>query len=179
MAETQAAVVDEQTVRALFATFNDRNAFFAAPERTWVERPRYRIYAQNLEMHTREEVLAWFRGFFDAVPDLHMEVEDVAVAGELGRERVAVRWHLSGTFSGAPYMGIEPTGGSLELHGMDLIDLEDGRVARNNVYYDQLSFARQIGMLPAEGTRADHLMTGAFNLKTRTREALRKRSRQA
>ena len=153
MADTEAArvVVDERTVRALFSTFNDRKAFFAHPDRTWVERPHYRIYAQNLEMHTREEVLAWFQGFFDAMLDLHMDVEDVAVAGEPGRERVTVRWHLSGTFSGAPYMGIEPTGRSLELYGIDLIDLQDGRVAANNVYYDQSSFARQIGMLPADG----------------------------
>ena len=54
--------------------------------------------------------MAWFQGFFDAMPDLHMEVEDVAVAGEPGRERVTVRWRITGTFSGAPYMGIEPTG---------------------------------------------------------------------
>jgi steroid delta-isomerase-like uncharacterized protein len=171
MAYTEAAstVVDEETVRALFSTFNDRAAFFANPERTWIERPHYRIFAQNLEMHSRDEVVAWFHGFFDAVPDLHMDVEDVAVAGEPGRERVAVRWRVTGTFSGAPYLGIEPTDRPVSLSGMDLIDIEDGRVAGNNVYYDQLSFARQIGMLPSEGSLADRLMTAAFNLLTKAR----------
>jgi steroid delta-isomerase-like uncharacterized protein len=180
MADTDAAttVVDEETVRALFSTFNDREAFFADPEATWIDRPHYRIFAQNLEMHTREEVVAWFRGFFDAVPDLHMEVEDVAVAGEPGRERVTVRWHVTGTFSGAPYMGIEPTGRPVDLRGMDFIDVEDGRVAGNNVYYDQLAFARQIGMLPAEGTVADRLMTAGFNLATKARATVRERSRR-
>ena len=112
MADTGAAttVVDEETVRALFSTFNDREAFFTDPQATWIDRPHYRIVAQNLEMHAREEVVAWFRSFFDAMPDLHMEVEDVAVAGEPGRERVTVRWRITGTFSGAVYMGIEPTG---------------------------------------------------------------------
>ena len=54
MADTDAAttVVDEETVRALFSTFNDREAFFADPEATWIDRPHYRIFAQNLEMHT-------------------------------------------------------------------------------------------------------------------------------
>jgi steroid delta-isomerase-like uncharacterized protein len=179
MAETDTAtrVVDEALVRALFARFNDREAFFADPEATWIDRPLYRIFAQDLEMNTREDVVAWFRSFFDAMPDLHMEVEEVVVAGDPGSERVTVRWHITGTFSGAPYMGIEPTGRSIDLRGMDLIHLEDGRVAGNNIYYDQLAFARQIGMLPAEGSLGDRLMTGALNLVTRGRTTVRARSR--
>ena len=175
MAETETAmnVIDEVSVRALFARFNDRQAFFADPEGTWVERPHYRVFAQDLEMTTRAEVVAWFRGFFDAVPDLHMEVEDVVVAGEPTRERVTVRWHVTGTFSGAPYLGIEPTGRPIDLHGMDLIDVEAGRVAGNNIYYDQLAFARQIGMLPPAGSLGDRLMNGAFNLATKGRAKLR------
>jgi predicted ester cyclase len=147
MAETElaATVIDEATVRALFGRFNDREAFFADPEGTWIDRPHYRVFAQNLEMHTREEVVAWFHGFFDAVPDLHMEVEDVVVAGEPGHERLTVRWHITGTFSGAPYMGIEPTGRRVDLRGMDLVSVDNGRVAGNNIYYDQLTFARQVG----------------------------------
>lgn len=177
MAETDVAtsVLDEASVRALFATFNHREAFFADPEGTWIERPHYRVYAQDLEMNTREEVVAWFRGFFDAVPDLRMEVEDVVVAGKPGRERVTVRWRITGTFSGTPYLGIEPTGRPVDLRGMDLMDVEDGRVAANHIYYDQLAFARQVGMLPPEGSPGDRLMTSAFNLVTKGRATVRER----
>jgi steroid delta-isomerase-like uncharacterized protein len=176
--DIEPAVVDEATVRALFARFNDRAAFFADPEGTWIDRPHYRVVAQDLEMDTRDEVVQWFRGLFDAIPDLHMEVEDVVVAGQVGRERITVRWHITGTFSGAPYLGIEPTGRPLELRGMDLLDVEDGRIAGNNVYYDQLTFARQIGMLPAEGSLGDTAMTRAFNLATKGRVAVRQRFRR-
>jgi penicillin-binding protein 1B len=131
LAKTKTAPkVDEDSVRDLFARFNDRDAFFADPEGTWTDRPRYRVIAQDLELNSREEVVAWFRKTFDAVPDLKMEVEDVAIAGEAGHERVTVRWRMTGTFSGAPYLGIEPTGRSIDLRGMDLIDVEDGKVAR-------------------------------------------------
>jgi hypothetical protein len=75
-------------------------------------------------------------------------------------------------------MGIEPTGRSVDMRGMDLIDVEEGRVCGNNVYYDQLAFARQIGMLPAEGSVGDRLMTGAFNLITKGRATVRERSRR-
>jgi steroid delta-isomerase-like uncharacterized protein len=180
MAETGSAprVIDEATVRALFANFNDREAFFADPEATWIERPHYQVFPQHLEMHSRDQVVAWFREFFDAVPDLQMEVEDVVVGGQPGRERVTVRWHITGTFSGAPYLGIEPTGRPLDLHGMDLIDIEDGKVAGNHIYYDQLTFARQIGMLPPEGSTGDRLMTNALNLVTKGRAAIQEHGRR-
>jgi steroid delta-isomerase-like uncharacterized protein len=179
LAKTKAAPnVDEAWVRDLFARFfNDRHGL-DEPEGTWTDRPRYRIPAQNREMNGREEVVSWFRAIFAAVPDLHMEVEDVAIAGESGGERVTVRWRMTGTFSGATYLGIEPTGRSLDLRGMDLIDVEDGKVAGNNIYYDQLTFARQIGMLPPEDSFADRMMTRAFNLATKGRTKLRERSRR-
>lgn len=179
MAKTDAALkVDEAWVRDLFAGFSDRHAFLDDPEGTWIDRPHYRVPAQDLEMNSRGEVAAWFGELFDAVPDLRMEVEDFAIAGEPGRERVTVRWHMTGTFSGAPYLGIEPTGRSIDLRGMDLIDVQDGKVAGNNIYYDQLAFARQIGMLPAEGSFGDRLMTRAFNLATKGRAKVRERSRR-
>jgi hypothetical protein len=42
---------------------------------------------------------------------------------------------------------------------MDLIDFQDRRVAANAIYYDGLSFARQVGLLPAAGSLADRMMT--------------------
>lgn len=174
-AATDTKIIDEAKIRALFGRFQDHEAFFAAPQDTWIDHPHYLIFAQNLEMNSRDEVLAWFRGFFDAVPDLHMRVEEVVVAGEPGAERATVRWQITGTFSGAPYMGIEPTGRPLDLHGIDLIHFQNGRIAANHVYYDQLSFARQIGMLPPEGSSGDKLMTNAFNLLTKGRTAIRER----
>jgi hypothetical protein len=114
MAETTtpatARVIDEHYIREVFARFNDRAAFFADTEGTWVDRPHYRVIPEDLVMNTREEILAWFSAFFDAIPDLHMEVEDVAIAGAAGRERVTVRWHIGGSFTGGPLLGIEPTG---------------------------------------------------------------------
>ena len=106
-----------------------------------------------------------------------MEVEDVAIAAESGHERVTVRWHMTGMFWGAPYLGNDPTGRSIDLRGMDLIDGEDGKVAGNNIHYDQLTFARQIGMRPAEGFFGDRTMTRAFNLATKGRAKVRERSR--
>ena len=111
-------------------------------------------------------------GFFDSMPDLHVDVEDVVVAGEPGRERVTLCWHLSGTHTGEPFMGIEATGRPVHLYGMDLLDFDNGRIAGNCICFDQLGFARQVGMLPPEKSMRDRLLTGAFNLSARARRRL-------
>ena len=89
-------IVDERVLREMFGRFNDRRAFFADTEGSWIDRPRYHVVPQNLEMNTRDEVLSFFGGFFESLPDLHVEVEDVVVAGQPGRERATLRWHLTG-----------------------------------------------------------------------------------
>jgi hypothetical protein len=46
---------------------------------------------------------------------------------------------------------------------------EHGFPKHNTIYYDGASFARQIGMLPAQGSRVDRSVIGAFNVSTRLR----------
>ena len=43
----------------------------------------------------------------------------------------------------------------------------------NTAYYDGASFARQVGMLPAEGSGAERAMKGAFNAVTKMRRTRR------
>ena len=51
-------------------------------------------------------------------------------------------------------MGIEPTGKRVEMRGLDLLEVEDGKIVSNTAFYDGIELARQIGMLPAGRTRA-------------------------
>ena len=122
-------------------------------------------------LHGRQEVRDYFAAVFAALPDFHIEAE--RVAGD--EETVFVKWHLSGTFSGERWMGIDPTGSRIELDGMDCFTVRDGLVVHNHVIYDSTSFARQVGMLPAQGSAGDRAMTGAFNVRTRLRDRLRRR----
>ena len=43
-----------------------------------------------------EEIRDWFGNMFRAVPDFRMEVVDLVATGD----KVAIRWHMTGTFSG-------------------------------------------------------------------------------
>jgi predicted ester cyclase len=108
---------------------------------------------------------------FRAMPDARTTVGRV-VAGE---SSCAVEWRLEGTFDGAPFMDIEPTGSHVEIRGFDLFELEDGQFVSNTAYYDANSFARQIGLLPPDGSGADRAMRSAFNAVTKVRRAVAER----
>lgn len=117
----------------------------------------------------RAAVVDYFASTFAAFPDFHIEARRIAGDGDC----VFVRWHVTGTFIGAPWMGIEPTGSSVALDGMDCFTFRGEQVAHNVVVFDQLQFAQQIGLLPARGTPLDRALTGAFNLRTRVRRRIR------
>jgi steroid delta-isomerase-like uncharacterized protein len=117
----------------------------------------------------RDAIVGFFTEFFGAFPDLRIEVEDVLTDDC----RLVVRWHATGTFDGAPFLGVEPTGRRIELRGSDFVVLNDeGLVVENTIYYDGAGFARQIGMLPARDSTADRAITAVFNSLTRLRRRL-------
>jgi steroid delta-isomerase-like uncharacterized protein len=113
----------------------------------------------------RSELGAFFSQLFAAMPDLETTVERVAATAHLA----AVEWRMSGHFTGAPFMDLEPTGRRVDMRGIDLIEIEDGDIVGNTAYYDGASFARQVGMLPSEGSGAERAMKGAFNAFTKVR----------
>ena len=115
-----------------------------------------------------EEIAAYFEEAFAALPDWNMEILAVAESGE----DVLVHWHLSGTHRG-PVLGIEPTGKRLAIDGMDHFVVRDGKIASNFVVFDQLQYARQIGMMPADGSGADRALKCAFNLRTKLAQRIR------
>jgi hypothetical protein len=79
---------------------------------------------------------------------------------------------MTGHFSGGPFQGIDPTGRRVEMRGLDLLEIEDGLIVGNTAYYDGMSFARQIGLMPPEDSGAERAMKSAFNAATRARRAV-------
>jgi steroid delta-isomerase-like uncharacterized protein len=158
----------EEKARSYFDAMDRRDAAGMAAH--WREDGVEDIVPVGL-MRGREELRDFFASMFAALPDARTTVTRL-VAGE---QSCAVEWRLEGTFDGAPYMGIEPTGKHVELRGLDLLELEDGELVSNTAYFDGAGFARQIGMLPPDGSGADRAMKSAFNALTKARRALAER----
>ena len=115
------------------------------------------------------DIKAFFVETFAAFPDFTMTVDRI-VADD---ETAVVQWQAEGTFTGGPFQGVQPTGKRVEIQGVDVMEVRDGLLRRNTIYYDGAGFARQIGLLPPEGSRADRAMLAAFNAKTQVFSRLR------
>lgn len=111
------------------------------------------------------EVRQFFGELFAAFPDFEFSVERATSTASTS----AVQWRATGTFRGAPFQGIEPTGRRVEMRGCDCIDVEDGKITRNTAYYDGAAFARGLGMLPQAGSGGEKAMLAAFNAVTKVR----------
>ena len=111
----------------------------------------------------KAEIRAFFVELFAAFPDFEMIVDRI-VADD---ESAVVQWHARASFSGAPFQGVRATGRRVEIKGADVMEVRDGLLRHNTIYYDGASFGRQIGLLPPQGSAADRAMLGAFNAKTR------------
>jgi steroid delta-isomerase-like uncharacterized protein len=83
--------------------------------------------------------------YHDAFPDARLEIEDVVAEGD----EVAVRWTGTGTHEGE-LMGVEPTGNEVEVSGIEIDRIEDGKIAETWVVYDALGMLRQLGAVPEQ-----------------------------
>ena len=118
----------------------------------------------QLDTLAPEGVREFLGSLLGAVPDLSMEVLSTTTEGE----RCGVHWRMKGTFAGpGSYGGIAPTGAPVELEGFDLLTVRDGLIQNNDAFTDSMTFARQIGMMPGQGSSAESGMLAAFNAKTR------------
>lgn len=124
------------------------------------------------ELRAPDTYRAWFENLFAAFPDMRFEVEEV-VADEA---RAAVRWRARATFNGTrAFEGLQPTGAEVEMVGLDLVTIRDGKLVENQAFTNGMDIARQVGALPPQGSRAERAMNGLFNLKTRATTVLGRR----
>jgi glyoxylase-like metal-dependent hydrolase (beta-lactamase superfamily II)/ketosteroid isomerase-like protein len=113
------------------------------------------------------------RGFLTelhgAFPDLAWEVLDVI--GSEDNNRAAVRWRATGTFAGpGTFQDFVANGAHLEMEGCDVLTFTaDDKLERLEAYVDSGNVARQLGVLPPSGSRAESNLTRLANVRTRAR----------
>ncbi len=156
--EADPARTSEETARAAFAAINahdpDALVLCGHPEHYADE-----LLALGRTVRGREGVRQFFVELITAVPDVHMAVDKVVATADLA----VVTWRLTGAFSGGPFAGFRATGSRIDLKGCDVMEIRDGLIGHNTIYYDGAAFARQIGMLPKQDSSMDRAFKAAFN----------------
>ncbi|WP_337188155.1 ester cyclase [Phenylobacterium sp.] len=90
----------------------------------------------------REPVKAMIRNLRQGIPNLQMRVESLVAEGDM----VAARFVIAGRHEGV-LNGVSPTGQPLEIRGMDMWRVEDGRLKEHWDAVDRLGFMRQLGLV--------------------------------
>jgi hypothetical protein len=63
--------------------------------------------------------------------------------------------------------GFAPTGRTIRVDGVDQWTMRDGRIARYRAFYDMNDLARQLGIVPPAGSRAERGMVALQRLQAR------------
>ncbi len=133
----------------------------------WQPGGRERLVGQR-DLDVPAGLRTYFGEVFGAFPDFTIEVLDRIEADG----HCTVRWAATGTFAGAPFQGIEPTGARVAIEGLDLLTIDDGLIARNDAFLDGADLARQLGVLPAAGSTQEQRMTALMNRGTRVKRRI-------
>jgi steroid delta-isomerase-like uncharacterized protein len=126
-------------------------------------------------LHGRAAVAQYVHRAFAGIPDLHLEKLEEWVTP--GGAVIASYFRFSGTFAAeltAPGLpSLAPTGGRLEMLGMDRSEIRERRLARHQIFWDIAELSRQLGALPTRGSRGERV---ARRLQRLTARRLRQAS---
>jgi steroid delta-isomerase-like uncharacterized protein len=103
----------------------------------------YHDPASGQDWHGLESVKKYASMLRAAFPDLRYTVEDQVAEGE----KVVTRYVASGTHRGE-IMGIAPTGNRVQITGISITRIEDGKIVEIWENYDALGMMRRLRVIP-------------------------------
>ena len=82
-------------------------------------------------------------GMRAAFPDMHWTVQEQIAEGD----KVVSRFEWTGTHRGQ-FLSVEPTGRSVQVWGIVIDRLQDGKIKDTRILMDALSLMLQLGAIP-------------------------------
>lgn len=92
----------------------------------------------------REGLKAIIFSLRSSFPDMHWTVQEMVAEGQ----KVVTRFVWTGTHRGT-FLGIPATGRSVEVKGVVMDRLEDGKMADSRILMDTMGLMQQLGVIPA------------------------------
>jgi steroid delta-isomerase-like uncharacterized protein len=118
-------------------------------------------------LHGRDGVRRFATETFRMCPDFMVVPTDGPYISPT-EARVLLPYRMSGTATGPwVFLDMAPTGRSFEIEGIDSWEMRDGLIARYRTFFDGLSMARQLGVLPDQGSAGDRAITRLQHVQAR------------
>jgi steroid delta-isomerase-like uncharacterized protein len=111
------------------------------------------VYAPNFVWHEPDQDIQGYEqakqfvsAFFKGFPDINISVEDVIAEGD----KAVTRYTIRGTHQGETEEFGPPTEKQMELKGITIHRIEDGKIVEEWEAYDNLSVMQQLGLVPEQ-----------------------------
>jgi steroid delta-isomerase-like uncharacterized protein len=117
----------------------------AADDGASIFAPDFRAYMPGQPPMDRTTFEHFVAGVTNGMPGYTYEIHDQIAQGDLVVNRVTWRGVHSGTLAGVP-----ATGRSIELRGINMFRVKDGRAVEQWAELDMLGLLQQIGAIPTE-----------------------------
>jgi steroid delta-isomerase-like uncharacterized protein len=96
------------------------------------------------DVTTLDGYKAWSAALQSAIPNIHVQVDQLLADGDFAVKR----WTATGVQSGE-LAGIPPSGRAVRFSGVSTYRFHDGRIAESWYIYDLFGLLQQLGAIPA------------------------------
>ena len=87
----------------------------------------------------------YYNNFLIRFSNISFTMVDVFGQGD----KIVKHWNFKGTHTG-DFFGIPATGNEVDIDGVTLVIMKDGKIAQEQDFMDNLSFYQQLGLIPVE-----------------------------
>jgi len=86
---------------------------------------------------------AYYANYLTGFTDITFTIKDVFGMDE----KLVKHWNFKGKHTGV-FFGIPPTGKNVDIDGVTLVRMDNGKIAEERDFLDNLEFMQQLGLIP-------------------------------
>jgi steroid delta-isomerase-like uncharacterized protein len=106
-------------------------------------------FSKDVVLHTSpndligiDSMKAYYENFLTGFSKIQFTIKDVFGEGD----KIVKYWNFKGTHTGM-FFGIPATGKTVNIEGTTLVRMDDGKIAEERDFYDNLAFLQQLGVI--------------------------------
>ena len=101
------------------------------------------MHASPTDVIGIDSARAYYTNYLTGFPDVIFTIKDVFGMGN----KLVKYWNFKGTHTGM-FFGIPATNKKVEIDGVTLVRMENGKIAEERDFFDNLEFMQQLGLIP-------------------------------
>jgi len=103
------------------------------------------MHASPADVVGIDSARAYYANYITGFSDVTFTIKDVFGMGN----KLVKHWNFKGTHTGV-FFGIPPTNKKVDLDGVTLVRMQNGKIAEERDFFDNLEFMQQLGLIPRQ-----------------------------